>query len=112
MHVFLSEAHPNSVVMAERAPEPGWRELKPTTPPVRSAPGPSRVSLSDLVDAMSTALGSARPLPNSPGDRFHTLAEATLRAGRAASLGEAYSLVSAENPLMWEQVRDAAPKGS
>jgi hypothetical protein len=76
-----------------------------------SAPEPHRVDLSDVVAAMATALGEARPLPDSPGDRFHQLAELTVKAGRVSTLSEAYSLVSAENSAMWEQARATQPQG-
>lgn len=113
MHVFLSETHPNSVVMAERAPEPGWREVKPAALPesaVRSTPEPSRLSLSDLIAAMSTALGEASPLRESPGDAFHRLAELRARA-EGCSLTEAYSRQSESTPELWADVRNAAPRG-
>lgn len=103
MHVFLSEDHPHSVVMAERAPEPGWQ------PATRSAPEPSQVGLSDLLDAMSTALGQASPLQETPGDAFHRLAELRARA-EGCSLAEAYSRQSESTPELWADVRNDQPR--
>ena len=96
-HVFLSEDHPHSVVMAERAPEPGWQQLvtAPSTPP--DVPGPVQ------------APAEVPKLVDTPAGRFHQLAELRARV-EGLSLVEAYSRQSESTPELWDDVRNDQPR--
>jgi hypothetical protein len=94
MHVFLSEDHPHSVVMAERAPEPGWQKVKPAAPPESAAP-PRPAPVPKLADT--------------PAGRFHQLAELRARI-EGCSLTEAYSRQSESTPELWADVRNDQPR--
>lgn len=110
------------MVFGEQPPSPhGWLESHrvdqrraPAGEPVRPAPpratsASGQLSLSDMLDALATVLGPARPLPDTPGDRFHQLAELRSRA-EGSSLADAYSRQSASTPELWDDVRNAQPR--
>ena len=104
--VFLSETHP-AAVFGEQPPGPGWTPA-PAATTAASEPRPVkvRVSLADAIDALSAAM----PAQESPGDAFHRLAELRSRA-EGVSLAEAYRRQSVSTPKLWEDVRNAAPRG-
>jgi hypothetical protein len=104
--IFLSETYPGAAVFGEQPPGPGWIPATGATTDPKPSPVKVRVSLTDVIDALTAAM----PAQESPGEAFHRLAELRSRA-EGVSLAEAYRRQSASTPELWEDVRNAAPRG-
>lgn len=119
-----SETYPRCIVMGEQAPGSGWQQATPrrrpapATPPTPSTPPgagrrqpavePSRIGLSDLLAAMSTAL-AAQPLQETPFEAFLRLAELRAKA-EGITYSEACSRQGTSTPELWQAVRDDQPR--